>query len=63
MKTDKSMLKFFIFRLMAVVLFSCTQNARKTQPELGTRSVEIIKAGNLQFKDLNKNGKLDKYED
>ncbi|HOW10165.1 MAG TPA: glycoside hydrolase family 3 N-terminal domain-containing protein [Bacteroidales bacterium] len=33
------------------------------QPVLGTRSVQIIKEKGLQFKDLNKNGKLDKYED
>jgi len=63
MKTNESITKFLVFVLMAVVLISCTQNARKTQPELGTRSVEIIKTGGLQFKDLNKNGKLDKYED
>ncbi len=33
------------------------------QPVLGTRSVQIIQANGLKFKDLNKNGKLDKYED
>lgn len=42
------------------------QNSRsKTtrQPVLGYRSAKIIKVGALEFKDLNKNGKLDKYED
>ncbi len=33
------------------------------QPELGKRSVEILKSQGLAFKDLNKNKKLDKYED
>lgn len=34
-----------------------------TQPDLGYRSVKLIKKNGLTFKDLNKNGKLDKYED
>ncbi|MES2798036.1 MAG: glycoside hydrolase family 3 N-terminal domain-containing protein [Bacteroidota bacterium] len=33
------------------------------QPKLGNRTAKILKVKNLQFKDLNKNGKLDKYED
>ncbi|UTA68042.1 glycoside hydrolase family 3 N-terminal domain-containing protein [Emticicia sp. 21SJ11W-3] len=33
------------------------------QANLGYRSVKILKEGNLEFKDLNKNNKLDKYED
>jgi beta-glucosidase len=33
------------------------------QPVLGYRSVKLIEADGLQFKDLNRNGKLDKYED
>jgi beta-glucosidase len=38
--------------------------AQKTsQAVLGTKSTKIIKSGSLEFKDLNKNGKLDKYED
>jgi beta-glucosidase len=34
-----------------------------TQPLLGTKSVKTIKNGKFEFKDLNKNGKVDKYED
>lgn len=34
-----------------------------TQPTLGHRSVTILTQNNLTFKDLNKNGKLDPYED
>jgi beta-glucosidase len=33
------------------------------QPELGYRTVKLLKVDGLQFKDLNKNGSLDKYED
>ena len=54
------MKKILSLILFASVLFSCKQYE---QPELGTRSVSIINKGGLQFKDLNKNGKLDKYED
>ncbi|MFN4145931.1 MAG: glycoside hydrolase family 3 protein [Runella sp.] len=34
-----------------------------SQPMLGTRNVEILTFNGLKFKDLNKNKKLDKYED
>ncbi len=33
------------------------------QPVLGVRSARIIEADGLQFKDLNQNGRLDRYED
>jgi len=46
--------------LFATALFSCKQYE---QPELGTRSVAIIQKSGYEFKDLNKNGILDKYED
>ena len=32
-------------------------------PYLGTRSLPIVKQNGFEFKDLNKNGELDKYED
>ncbi len=39
-------------------------NAQKpTQANLGYRSAKILKINGLEFKDLNKNNKLDKYED
>jgi beta-glucosidase len=41
--------------------FSQSKNLK--QPLLGTRSVKLIEIDGLKFKDLNKNGKLDKYED
>lgn len=33
------------------------------QPSLGYRSVKLLEVNNLQFKDLNRNGQLDRYED
>jgi beta-glucosidase len=34
-----------------------------TQPVLGTRSVTVLTVDGLRFKDLNRNGRLDTYED
>ncbi|ADB38703.1 glycoside hydrolase family 3 protein [Spirosoma linguale] len=36
---------------------------KPTQPALGSRSVKPLTVNGFSFKDLNKNGKLDKYED
>ena len=33
------------------------------QPALGVRSVPLLNVGGMQFKDLNRNGRLDPYED
>ncbi len=45
-------------------LLSMDLQAQKVnQPVLGYRTSEIMKVEGLQFKDLNKNHKLDKYED
>lgn len=33
------------------------------QPRLGTRDVPVIEQGGLRFRDLNRNGVLDPYED
>jgi beta-glucosidase len=50
--------------LILAVLLSCTSGKiTKPQPVLGTRSVAVMEKHGLKFKDLNKNGKLDKYED
>jgi beta-glucosidase len=52
------------FLLVIIGCYSCTSEANKMkQPLLGTRSVSIIEKHGLKFRDLNKNGKLDKYED
>lgn len=56
--------------IRALILFAtvvsfpgCQKKASFVQPELGVRSVKIIEKEGFQFKDLNKNGVLDKYED
>ena len=49
--------------LRAFLLGSCTEKSSFVQPTLGTRSAQFLKVGGFQFKDLNKNGTLDKYED
>jgi beta-glucosidase len=48
--------------------FFCTQSnaqqlEKRKQPVLGIRTAKIITIAGLHFKDLNRNGKLDKYED
>jgi beta-glucosidase len=60
----KNILSLLVVCLMLATLISCNSGKEiKPQPVLGTRSVAIIEKHGLQFKDLNKNGKLDKYED
>lgn len=56
---------FFSGSLLILILaFSeCSQKNKYVQPDLGSRSVKILTKGGNRFKDLNKNGKLDKYED
>ena len=43
-------------------VISQSKSASK-QPLLGVRSVQLLEQGGLKFKDLNRNGQLDKYED
>lgn len=51
--------------LMISQFLLCTHSALRaqTQPKLEAQKVPIINVDGLQFKDLNKNGVLDKYED
>ncbi|WP_232834806.1 glycoside hydrolase family 3 protein [Pleomorphovibrio marinus] len=49
--------------LLLMITLACNEKNRHEQPELGIRNVEIIDVDGLQFKDLNKNGRLDNYED
>ena len=61
--------KTVLITLLLVIFFALTFPARsqsKTptkQPVLGTRSAKIIQRDGLTFKDLNRNGQLDTYED
>lgn len=50
--------------MSSVVGFAQSAPSKKiTQPFLGHRSAPLLNVDGFQFKDLNKNGKLDKYED
>ena len=51
------------FVAVALLCASIAQAQKPIQPTLGFRSVKTLKANGLEFKDLNKNAKLDKYED
>jgi len=55
-----------LFTLAFVMIINSFAQPKKTtlkQPELGYRSAKILVINGLQFKDLNRNGILDKYED
>jgi beta-glucosidase len=49
--------------LLSVFTFTSTFAQKPIQPNLGYRTAKILKKNNLEFKDLNQNGKIDKYED
>jgi beta-glucosidase len=59
--------RYMIFTIIFLVTmsfnFCSTSKENKPQPALGSRSVRIIEKRGLKFRDLNKNSKLDKYED
>jgi len=61
MKKDSPILLLFI--LLMILLASCSGSKESKQPVLGSRSAAIIEKSGLQFKDLNRNGELDPYED
>jgi beta-glucosidase len=69
MKTKTASFLNFSFTAVPVLFFlllviqACTEKTTYTQPELGTRTVKLLENKGFQFKDLNKNGKIDKYED
>ena len=66
MKITNLPLNVFRLTFLVSLMTAVTANVfaqKVVQPVLGHRSVEILKVDNLEFKDLNKNGKLDKYED
>lgn len=70
MKISKIPLRRILPSLIAslfMILISCGETSSKeekqAQPEFGHRSAKLIKADGYQFKDLNKNGTLDPYED
>lgn len=55
----KKITRILSFTLVSYATFAQTPK----QPKLGSQGVPIIKSQGYEFKDLNKNGKLDQYED
>lgn len=49
--------------LFGSIAASAQPNKKPVQPQLGFRSVQLLTVDGYQFKDLNRNGQLDKYED
>ena len=65
-KTYSRSIKIAILSSLSLLFWTCTSSKitkNMPQPTLGYRSVEVLKVDGLQFKDLNKNRQLDKYED
>jgi beta-glucosidase len=55
---------FYLLLLLSSTGFSQKiADKKKLQPFLGHKTVTLLNLEGFQFKDLNKNGKLDKYED
>lgn len=52
-----------IIMTLMTITSACNQKTKIVQPELGARSVDILNQDGFQFKDLNRNGELDRYED
>lgn len=53
-----------LFVCLLCLLTGTAQTKKKpVQPQLGFRSVQLLTVDGYQFKDLNRNGQLDKYED
>src|SRR5512139_2266931 len=48
---------------LALFLLAVPLQAAPPQPEIGARVARVLQVDGLLFKDLNKNGKLDAYED
>jgi len=64
MKTFRSFLPLLTAIFLSCIFTACSDNGTsKPQPVLGSKSAKIIEKKGLQFKDLNKNGELDLYED
>jgi beta-glucosidase len=57
------MQKYVVLLGIVVAQAALGQVVARKQPELGMRSVPVLKVDGLQFKDLDRNDKLDPYED
>jgi beta-glucosidase len=53
----------FLILFTFCFLIACTSGPKFTQPDLGNRTAALLEIEEFKFKDLNKNGTLDPYED
>ena len=56
-------MKYILLFVFNISILSVFAQPISKQPHLGYKTAKIITLQGFQFKDLNKNGKLDKYED
>ncbi len=63
MKSHLTLLFAALFTIGVMSVTAGSHEAKISQPVLGARSVHALEVGGLKFKDLNKNGRLDPYED
>jgi beta-glucosidase len=64
MMTVKSSGLFAVLFIFLILIFTgCSTRQTYIQPKLGHQNIRLITRHHLKFRDLNKNRKLDKYED
>ena len=54
---------FVMVALLATAVSVHAQNASRAQPPIASRAVPVLEQGGLRFRDLDRNGRLDPYED
>jgi len=52
-----------VLSVQLLLLTGCGETTNYVQPELERRTAQVLDVDGFQFKDLNKNGELDEYED
>jgi|GEM_PF-5159830 len=63
MQHNISAFKYKILAILCAPLALPAEAQTLSQPELGYRGAPLIQQDGYQFKDLNRDGKLNKYED
>ena len=54
---------FVAVALLVAAVSAHAQNAPRRQPAIGSRAVPVLEQGGLRFRDLDRNGRLDPFED
>ena len=54
---------FVMVALLVTAVSVRAQNASRAQPAIASRAVPVLEQGGLRFRDLDRNGRLDPYED